>query len=106
MNIFEYLTRTGKLEAELKLARSCSGRSKRKLAGICRKNPAAGQYLAQAEIWRSHFEESAPVLKALAAKYPAEPELDRTASSVFRSLAYFDPSYTDSACKSKPICWP
>jgi hypothetical protein len=29
------------------------------------KNPAAADFLAYANFWRSHFEESAPVLKSL-----------------------------------------
>src|SRR5262249_40495801 len=35
-------------------------------------------------------EESAPPLASLAAQYPAQREIVRTASSVYRSLAYFD----------------
>ncbi len=95
---FEFLTRNGKLEAELKTLRESAAANKKgnwqEFAG---KNPAAAEYLAQAEIWRSHFEESAPVLQALARVYPAEPELDRTASSVHRSLAYLDPAYSNTA---------
>jgi tetratricopeptide (TPR) repeat protein len=95
---FEFLTRTGKLEAELKSLREAAPADpKGNWQEFVDKNPAAGEYLAQAEIWRSHFEESAPVLKALAATYPAEPELERTAFSVYRSLAYLDPSYTSTA---------
>ena len=63
------------------------------------KNPAAADFLANANLWRSHFEEGAPVLKSLAAQYPAEPEICRTASSVYRSLAYFDPADTAIAVK-------
>ena len=33
------------------------------------------------------------------AQYPAEPEIAHTASSVFRSLAYFEPADTDVAAK-------
>jgi predicted Zn-dependent protease len=97
---FEYLTSSGKLEGELSVLRqSAPDHQKGSWEEFAGKNPAAGQYLAQAEIWRSHFEESAPVLKALAEVYPAEAELDRTASSVFRSLAYFDPANTNVAVK-------
>ena len=39
------------------------------------------------------------VLKSLAAQYPAETELGHTASSVYRSLAYFEPADTDVAAK-------
>ncbi len=97
---FEYLTRTGKLETELKTLRETAPlNEKGNWQEFVGKNPAAGQYLAQAEIWRSHFEGSAPVLKALAVMYPAEPELDRTASSVYRSLAYLEPEYTNIAVR-------
>src|SRR6202035_913959 len=62
-------------------------------------NPAVEEFLAQAELWRSHFEESAPILKVLAEQYPADFETARTASSAFRSLAYFKPE--DSAIAVK-----
>ena len=95
---FEFLSSTGKFEAELSsLRQDAPPQEKSTWDEFVQKNPAAGQYLAQANLWRSHFEESAPVLKALAGEYPAEPELGRTASSVFRSLAYFDPRNTDEA---------
>lgn len=95
---FEYLSSSGQLEKELStLRQSAPTTEKGEWEDYVRKNPAAGQELAEEEIWRSHFEESAPVLKALAAEYPAELELDRTASSVFRSLAYIDPAKTHVA---------
>ena len=97
---FEYLSSSGKLEAEFgTLRQGAPPQDKVTWEEFVQKNPAAGQYIAQANLWRSHFEESAPVLKALAGEYPAEPELGRTASSVFRSLAYFDPGKTAAAVK-------
>ena len=97
---FEYLSSSGKLEAELSTLRQASPpQDEGTWETFVQKNPAAGQYVAQADLWRSHFEESAPVLKALADEYPAEPELGRTASSVLRSLAYFDPGKTGEAVK-------
>jgi predicted Zn-dependent protease len=84
---FEYLSRTSKLESELSAVRQSAPD-----AGSWDGNPAAASFLAYADLWRSHFEESAPVLKSLAAQYPAEPEIAHTASSVFRSLAYFGPA--------------
>jgi predicted Zn-dependent protease len=97
---FEYLSASGNLEAEFRTLRQAAPpQDKVTWEEFVRKNPAAGQYIAQANLWRSHFEESAPVLRALADEYPAEPELGRTASSVFRSLAYFDPSKTGVAVK-------
>jgi predicted Zn-dependent protease len=95
---FEFLSSSGKLEAELRaLQQTAPANEKENWSEFVRGNPAAGQFLAEADLWRSHFEESAPVLKALAEEYPAARELDRKASSVFRSLAYFDAAKTDVA---------
>jgi cellulose synthase operon protein C len=91
---FEYLSRTGELESELSAIRQSAPD-----AASWEKNPAAADFLAYANLWRSHFEESAPPLKSLAAQYPAEPEIGHTASSVFRSLAYFEPADTAVAAK-------
>jgi cellulose synthase operon protein C len=82
---FEFLSRAGKLESELRTIRESSTD-----AAGWEKNPAAANFLAYAELWRCHFEESAPVLKSLAVQYPAEAEIGNTASSVYRSLAYFE----------------
>jgi len=91
---FEYLSRGGKLEAELSAIHDVAPD-----AASWEKNPAAANFLAYANLWRSHFEDSAPVLKSLAAQYPAEPEIASVASSVYRSLAYFEPSDTAVAAK-------
>ena len=84
----------GKLESELSAIRQSAPDE-----ASWQKNPAAADFLAYADLWRSHFEESAPVLKALAAQYPAEAEIGHTASSVYRSLAYFEPADTAIAAK-------
>ncbi len=97
---FEYLSSTNQLETELSgMRQTAPATDNRGWAEFVRSNPAAATELAEAEIWRSHFEESAPVLKSLAEVYPAEQELDRKASSVFRSLASFDSSKTEVAAK-------
>jgi predicted Zn-dependent protease len=97
---FEFLTRKGRLDLELKaLQQSAGSQGNGHWSEFVGQNPAARQYLAQAHLWRSHFEESAPVLQALAEEYPADPELGHAASSVFRSLAYFDPAATGAAVK-------
>ena len=95
---FEYLTRTGKLESEIRsLRQDAPAGGRGSWETYVEHNPAAGEFVAQAELWRSHYEDSAPVLKALSDAYPADAELGRTASSVFRSLAYFDPAKTSVA---------
>jgi predicted Zn-dependent protease len=97
---FEFLTRTGRLDAEIKtLQQGTPAQGKGRWSEFVAENPAAGQYLAQANLWRSHFEESAPVLQALTEEYPADAELGQTASSVSRSLAYSDPVATAVAVK-------
>jgi tetratricopeptide (TPR) repeat protein len=91
---FEFLSSRGKLEPELSAIRQSAPD-----AVSWEKNPAAADFLAYANLWRSHFEESAPVLASLAAQYPAEAEIGNTASSVYRSLAYFEPADTAIAAK-------
>lgn len=87
---FEHLSSTGTLDSEVA--------SLEKLAGASAKsNPAAAHELAEAQLWRSHFEEGAPLLGALADLYPADETLGSQATGVYRSLAYFDPSATDRA---------
>jgi tetratricopeptide (TPR) repeat protein len=86
---FEFLSRSNKLESELAALHQSALDAK-----AWDSNPAAANFLANGELWRSHFEESAPALRSLAAQYPAEFELGRTASSVYRSLAYSDPADT------------
>jgi tetratricopeptide (TPR) repeat protein len=96
---FEYLSRKGELESEVNELQAAQTAGARQVGESAQANPAAEEFLAQAELWRSHFEESAPVLKVLAEQYPADFETARTASSVFRSLAYFKPEDTAVAVK-------
>jgi tetratricopeptide (TPR) repeat protein len=91
---FAFLSSQGKLEAEINALRQIAPD-----AASWEKDPAAADFLAYANLWRSHFEESAPMLKSLAAQYPAETEIANTASSVYRSLAYFEPADTAIAAK-------
>ena len=95
---FSYLSYTGQLESELQSVRQ-EEQAKGNLGELVKENPAAGEYLAQADLWRCHYEESAPVLKDLAEEYPADSGLGNTAASVFRSLAYFNGADTDVAVK-------
>jgi cellulose synthase operon protein C len=91
---FEFLSARGKLESELGAIRQNAPD-----APSWENNPAAADFIAYANLWRSHFEESAPVLKSLAFQYPADTEIGHTASSVYRSLAYFEPGDTALAAK-------
>src|SRR5260370_41229759 len=79
---FEFVTQSGRLEAEIKsLQRGTPAQRKGRCGEFLQQNPAAGPYLAQAYLWRSHFAETAPVLQALAEEYPADAELGHAASS-------------------------
>ena len=75
---FERLASDGKLDAEIAALGSMTATT---LA-----DRAATELIAGAEIWRSHFENAAPVLQMLATGYPARRELNTTASALFRSL--------------------
>jgi tetratricopeptide (TPR) repeat protein len=93
---FEYLSRSGKLEAELLGLKSAAGGNPDWTAQAA-SNPAGTRLIAEAELWRSHFEAGAPVLAAVARQYPADFKLGERASSVYRSLAYFNPQDTEIA---------
>jgi predicted Zn-dependent protease len=93
---FEYLSFAGKLDGELSDLEQM-GAARAPLSEIVAANPAAAQFTAQAALWQSRYERAAPLLQVLEEKYPADPELGRTASSVFRSLAYCDPQNTTVA---------
>ncbi|SNT21496.1 hypothetical protein SAMN05421770_105203 [Granulicella rosea] len=88
---FEYLSRTNKLDAEVAQLRQLAP------AQTPEANPAAARELAEAYLQSSHFEQSAPLLGSLAALYPADATIGNRAASVFRSLAYYDPSATGRA---------
>jgi tetratricopeptide (TPR) repeat protein len=93
---FEQLSSTGQLKTEMaQLQREVDAQDAAHPA--ISKDYAALNELAEAEIWSSHFEQSAPIAGELASAYPAEIEIGEQASDVFRSLAYFDPRDTDRA---------
>ncbi|MGA9057049.1 MAG: hypothetical protein WB763_11110 [Terriglobia bacterium] len=95
---FAYLSSKGRLDSELQAVRAANPQAGGgKWNELTQANPAAAQFIAEAELWRSHFEDAAPVIKALAEVYPADQEMGRRASSVFRSLAPFNPQYTEVA---------
>jgi cellulose synthase operon protein C len=91
---FAYLSSNNRLETELSALRQTAPDE-----NAWRSNPAAADFIASANLWQSHFEESAAPLKLLAEQYPAEREIADTTSSVYRSLAYFDPGATAVAAK-------
>ncbi|HZI55785.1 MAG TPA: hypothetical protein VFF39_03365, partial [Verrucomicrobiae bacterium] len=93
---FEFLSRNGKLETELQTLRSTVAANPDWTAEA-RSNPASARFIGEAELWRSHFEAGAPVIGAVARQYPADAELGERASSVYRSLAYFDPGNIGAA---------
>jgi hypothetical protein len=93
---FEFLSKNGKLETELQTLRSTVAANPDWTAEA-RSNPASARFIGEAELWRSHFESGAPVIGAVARQYPADAELGERASSVYRSLAYFDPGNTGAA---------
>ncbi|MBB5063430.1 hypothetical protein [Granulicella mallensis] len=89
---FDYLSRTDKLTAEMTALQALVP-----AAAAQQQNPAATRELAQLQLWQSHFEQSAPLLDELAHAYPADASVGEDAASVFRSLAYYDPSQIERA---------
>jgi hypothetical protein len=95
---FEYLSRHGRLESELAaLKQSEPAAQQEKWQDLASGNPIVARFVGEADLWRSHFEEAAPVMGALAQQFPADEELGHRASAVFRSLAAFNPKNTDVA---------
>ena len=91
---FEFLSSHSRLDSELSELRQSAPDE-----NAWRTDPAAADFIANANLWQSHFEESAAPLKSLAALYPGERGIADTASAVFRSIAYFDPAATSVAAK-------
>ncbi|MBZ5515831.1 MAG: hypothetical protein LAN62_13500 [Acidobacteriia bacterium] len=95
---FAYLSSHHRLEAELQAIRQAHPEA---VAGrwqeFANNNPAAAQFVSEAELWRSHFEAAAPAVRAVAAVYPTDEALASRSASVFRSLAAFDPNDTEIA---------
>ncbi|HLK69450.1 MAG TPA: hypothetical protein VKU19_38730 [Bryobacteraceae bacterium] len=97
-SLFEELSSSGQLDAELSQVRATNpgvtnGHYEQALAA----NPAAVQFVAEAEAWLSHFESAAPAERALANAYPGRSEFTGKATTLYRSLAAFDPRNTDLA---------
>jgi hypothetical protein len=96
--LFEQLSLQGRLYPELAQLRAANpgvvnGQFEQALAA----NPAAVQFAAEAETWLSHFEAAAPAERALANAYPGSSEFTTKASSLYRSLAAYEPRYTEIA---------
>ncbi len=83
---FRFLAGSQRLDPEVKEARAAAPG-----------NTAAVQFVAEAEAWRSHFEQAAPGFDALAAQQPADDGVAGRAAALNRSLAAFDPQLTARA---------
>lgn len=95
---FAELSSTGQLQAELQALRPAAPASgSDPWSGMAKINPAAAQFVGEAEAWGSHYEAAAAPLRALTAQYPADVELGRRVASLHRSLAAFDSSNTEAA---------
>jgi tetratricopeptide (TPR) repeat protein len=83
-----YLSRTGKLQAELAQLEALNSDTS---AQPSTTNAAALREQGEIEIFTSHFEQAAPLLGAVANLYPADADTGEQAVSLYRSLAYLDP---------------
>jgi len=96
--LFELLNRSGRLDAQLEVLRQQSPEiDKADWHGLAQSNPAAERFWLETCLWQSQFEQGVGAAEALAAEYPADENLGRQASSLYRSLSYFDPQDTDKA---------
>lgn len=95
---FANLSSSRRLDAELQAIRQANPAAAsshwQELAGT---NPAAAEFISEAELWRSHFEAAAPVTSAVAGVYAGDDALTSRAASLYRSLAAFDPDDTKIA---------
>jgi cellulose synthase operon protein C len=97
---FEYLSRTNQLDEQLAALRTANpDMAAGRWQQAAQSNPAAVRWFAEAELWQSHFESGMPALGALAGEFPADRELGRETSAVYRSLAYFDGRDTEAAVR-------
>ena len=96
--LFEALSSTGRLDAQLQALRQQSPEiDKADWTALTQSNPAAERFWMESCLWQSHYEDGVGAAEALAAEYPADEYLGRQASSLERSLAYFHPEDTDKA---------
>ena len=106
LEFLTYLSRTGKLDSErsalLALGTKSPDGSSSALGAPSiaassqwvgsTSNPAALHELAELQIFTSHYEQATPILKAVATLYPANPDISDQTISLYRSLAYLDPT--------------
>jgi tetratricopeptide (TPR) repeat protein len=96
--LFELLSSSGRLDAQLAALRQQAPEiDKADWTGLAQSNPAAERFWLESCLWQSRFEDGVGPADALAAEYPADVDLGRQASSLYRSLAYFHPEDTDKA---------
>jgi hypothetical protein len=88
-----YLSRTGKLESELAQLEALNDQ----VSASASANPAALREQAEINIFTSHFEQAAPFLGSLVDLYPADTDEGDQAVSLYRSLAYLDPTPASTA---------
>ena len=100
---FAYLTRTGQLASELQALSPAQASttqvssSAQRWQQLVETNPAAAQFVAEAELWRCHFEDAAPVLQSLSSSMAVDSASTGRSASVHRSLAYNNPGYSQIA---------
>ena len=96
--LFEMLSSSGRLDAQLDALKQQSPEiEKADWTALAQANPAAERFWMESCLWQSRFEQATGAADALAAEYPADAALGQTASSLYRSLAYFHIEDTDKA---------
>ena len=96
--LFERLSSSGQLDQVLETLQQQSPQiAASQWGALAQSSPAAERFWVDACLWQSHFEKAVDPAGALSAEYPADPQLADTASSLYRSFAYFHPEDTGQA---------
>ena len=80
--LFQRLSNTGRLYSEVETLHVTDP------SAMAAANPAAVQFVGEAQAWWAHYEAAAPALEAVAARFPADAALAHRAASLDRSLGY------------------
>ncbi len=95
---FSFLSSNRRLDTELQAIRQTNpAASSGHWQELASANPAAAEFLSEAELWRSHFEAAAPIARSVASVFPTDRDIASRTASLFRSLTAFDPGGTTSA---------
>ena len=81
-NTFHISPHHGRLDAELERVRKMPPAARTTPQQLAASDPVAAEFIAEADLWRCHYEAAAPLMRGLAANYPTDFTLDRRTSNL------------------------